>query len=280
MTGWAYGAAASAAMLLVASGLLKFLPLRLPHASLLVDDRSGLAMMALKRPAAQKLTALLELAVATGVLIGWRSAAAGAAALSAGFLVFAMRAVVAKDGSSCGCMGALSRAQSGKSVLRAAVLMIGFANQAWQPQRQSLSGSLTAAVLVGAVLAWSSPELAELHRLRWRLVRPMTFSGDCATTQVAYPLMLKDLRASSIWSDVRTRISGTEPLETWREGCWSMMEFEAKNQDHYIVVAMRHDPRDARVVLACVAADSGETVERVEATYDVTSVWEPELASV
>ena len=279
MSGVAYGVALPFAVLLLLSALLKLLPLHLPHSSLLGNERTALSLPTLlKHPALLRAVAVLEVGISVGVILEFRRAAWIAAALCLAFTALAVSAVARTEPSSCGCMGALSREQSWRSVARAGLMAVSFlAIAAANPVGVS-NASWLVLPFSAALAWWSAPELGQLPKLRWRVAQQMIFTGDCATTQVSYSLLLKDLRASSLWPTVAAGIGSHDPTGSWREGCWYMLEFGSAVPDELVVVALRLDPNDARVIFARVAEGTGETLERLEAPYIVSRVHQPELA--
>jgi hypothetical protein len=141
--------------------------------------------------------------------------------------------------AGCGCFGDLSDTPVGiRTIGRSAVLLAAAAASVGAPPLGMPStmgqASLLVAIVVAevAVIAMLSPELG-------KILIQLGYSEPCEVRRVPVGRTLATLRSSAAWRKHRRQITGTEPIDVWREGCW-----------RFVVYAGRSGERPADIVFA------------------------------
>jgi hypothetical protein len=266
MSGVGWGAALAAATFFALSALLKLLPLYVGGPQAPVRDR--LSIWGASRFIERLLTpvAIVELVVVVGVLAQVDAAAVAGACLGVGFAGIGLAAVVRGNKMPCGCLGAASQAHSTRSIARSLLLAAAFGS-ALVGSSSGGAGAVSAGLLVAIALLALSPELRRLPHLRWGRQHALVFRGDCATTQVPLELSIHDLRASSLWASVVHDLRSTNPVDTWREGCWRFLEVPTADEEYAAVFAMKLDPEVPDLRYTKVRIADGEAIDRREGRY-------------
>lgn len=266
MSGIGFGAALAASVFFALSAALKLLPLYTGGPQAPVRDRlsiwgSSRVVERLLRP-----VAFVELVVVVGTLAHVEAAAALGACLGLGFAGVGLAAVVRDDKTPCGCLGAASQPHSVQSIARSLLLAAAFGS-ALVGTSYGAAGAMSAGLLVAIALVALSPELRRLPHLRWGRQHALVFRGDCATTQVPLELSVHDLRASSLWASVVHDLRSTDPVDTWREGCWRFLEVPTLNDEYAAVFAIKLDPDVPELRYTRVRIADGEVVDHREGNY-------------
>lgn len=197
-----------------------------------------------------------------------RPAAAAAAVLAVGFLAYLSYARRAAPTSSCGCLSARATPVSGRSLARAALLVVaavlaGLAPEGWPAAlgtRPLAGGALLLAE--SAVVVALSPELDRtwllpLRRLRARLTHPLRGGAGLPLLATLQQVQLSDAYrrvAPLLRSDVR---------DHWDDGDWRFVGHAALFQGRpvtavFAVPLADQDPDTVRV--AVVDDGTGQTL--------------------
>ncbi|PRX99770.1 MauE/DoxX family redox-associated membrane protein [Allonocardiopsis opalescens] len=129
--------------------------------------------------------------------------------------------------ADCGCFGELSAAPvSSRTLARAAVCAgaslatIGVSATGWQVLTRPAPVHIAGALTTAAVVALLSPE--------WRETAARLRRGvPCERREVPVARTLAALRSSAAWRAHARHLTGHEPLDVWREGCWQLVAYPA-----------------------------------------------------
>jgi hypothetical protein len=187
----------------------------------------------LRRPAAIGLCAS-ELVLGIGLLATAGPAGAGVPAqvFRVGAALLFCTAVGAlyelrarRPDAGCGCFGELSHTPvNWRVITRAALLGVAaVASVGAPPLRMPASAGqawlmLTVAAAELAVLLVLSPEVGQA------MIR-LSHTDPCELREVPVARTLAALHASSVWRRHQRFLTGTMPVDIWREGCWRFVVF-------------------------------------------------------
>ncbi|MFD6948952.1 methylamine utilization protein MauD [Nocardiopsis sp. TSRI0078] len=230
---------------------------------------TGLAVLVperLRRPSTVG-TGLVEAALAVGLLALGGLLGEVVRMLTA--VVFAVSVVVLvlvrrrDPEAGCGCFGGLSRTPVGWRALTragllsaAALATLGLEPAGWQAAASA--GPLHAGVL-GAellLLVLLSPELRDVA------ARPF-HREPCELREVSLRRTTRVLRRSEVWRINASVMTGTEPEDVWRQGCWRLLRYDGMRHGRRVdvVYAVRlGGRRDAAVRAVLVDRGSGAVV--------------------
>ncbi|MEU2614710.1 MauE/DoxX family redox-associated membrane protein [Micromonospora sp. NPDC007271] len=235
-------------------------------------NRSALVRLLGQRRAlpAYRVLGVVELTLGTLLLLPPtpRLEAVAATVLAVGFLGYLSYARRAAPTSSCGCLSARSAPVSGRSLARAALLVLAGGLAVISPggwpaalSAQPLAGAAVLLVELAAVVALS-PELdaawlLPLRRLRARLTHPLRGGSGVPLLATVQQLQLSDAYrrvAPLLSSDVR---------EHWDDGDWRFVEHTARYQGRPVtaVFAVPLAGREPDAVRVAVVDDAtGQTL--------------------
>jgi hypothetical protein len=210
-----------------------------------------------------------ELSLGVGLILTAGRAAAGlpATAVRAATALLFLTAVGAlhelrtrRPDAGCGCFGDLSDTPvGGRTITRSALLSAAAVASVGVPPLRMPGTTSAAGLLIGcaaleiALLALLSPELGEI------LVR-LGYSEPCEIRRLPVERTLAGLRSSAAWRRYRRQLTGSEPSDIWREGCWRFVVYEATVLDRPadIVFAVYLQTRRPPVRAAVLDARTGE----------------------
>lgn len=172
--------------------------------------------------------AAAESVTGLGLVARSRWARAAAPSLSAAAVMYAIAASKRAPQSSCGCMGALSKAPASESLPRA-WLMLAFtapslctALLGWRHERRASRGSVVVCGVSGAAILWSSPERHVLQeKLRTRQLAKQLRDGD---------RVLRELHASRSWKILQQYVDPDASPVTWFTDGTQYIEFPAASK--------------------------------------------------
>ena len=188
----------------------------------------------LLRPAAVGLCAS-ELCLGIGLLLTAGPAGAGtpaqvirtAAALLFCTAVGALYELRARrPDAGCGCFGEFSHTPvSWRVITRAALLCLAAVSTIGAPPLRLPPGSpgqawlmLVAAVIEICVLIALSPEIAQV------MIR-LSHTDPCELREVPVTRTLATLQSSASWRRHQRSLTGSTPVDVWREGCWRFVVY-------------------------------------------------------
>lgn len=166
--------------------------------------------------------------------------------------------------AGCGCFGELSHAPvSWRALLRAGLLSLAALSTVTAGPLRGLAPMTQAWVLAGvvtaeiAVLAVLSPEVGEV------MVR-LGYAEPCELRRIPVSRTLAALRGSAQWRRYRQVLSGTEPSDVWREGCWRYASFPgiAEGRVVDVVFAVHMQSRHPAVRAALVDSRTERALAR------------------
>ncbi|SCF14678.1 hypothetical protein GA0074695_3792 [Micromonospora viridifaciens] len=231
-------------------------------------NRSALVRLLGQRRAlpAYRVLGVIELTLGALLLLppALRLEAVAATGLAVGFLAYLTYARRAAPTSSCGCLSARSAPVSGRSLARAALLVVAGGLAVISPggwpaalSAQPLAGT---AVLLGelAAMVALSPELdaawlLPLRRLRARLTHPLR--GGSGVPLLA---TVQQLQLSNAYRRVAPLLS-SDVREHWDDGDW-----------RFVGHAARYQGRPVTAVFAVPLADREPDAVRVAVVDDAT----------
>jgi hypothetical protein len=186
----------------------------------------------------------------------------GEAARALTFLVFAAALVVLVVVSrrhpelGCGCFGGFSTSPVGRRTLARTVLFgVAAASTLGLPATgMAVLGGLTAGhvgVLAAeaVLLAVLSPEVTGPLSA---LVRP----GPCERREVPAARTLARLRASDVWYANASVVTGAEPVDMWRQGCWRMLRYAGRRNGRAVDVVFAVPVQGRRPVIRAAISDA------------------------
>lgn len=220
---------------------------------------AGLAVLVperLRRPSAIG-TGLLEFVLAVGLTVLAGPFGEAARALTA--VVFAVSVVVLvlarrrDPEAGCGCFGGLSQAPIGwRTLTRAGLLSaaalstLGLEPAGWQV---AFSPTSLHVVILGAellFLALLSPEVRDTAARAFH-------QEPCELREVPLGRTMRALRRSEVWHINESVMTGSEPDDVWRQGCWRFLRYDG----------MRHGQRVDVVYAVRVGGKRGAAVRAV-----------------
>jgi len=158
-----------------------------------------------------------------------------ASGVAAAFVVYVLFSLKAAPGRPCGCLGGHETTISGRTLARAGLVLM-LALVGWTAQHFWLTAIVTNPWLLGLVgvetllLAALSPELG------WSRIKPLAHMNrrlqpqaelDCAVASAPMSETWEQLRLSDSFQSL-TRYLKSDVLESWRDGCWRFLCFEAE----------------------------------------------------
>ncbi|GLU49784.1 MauE/DoxX family redox-associated membrane protein [Nocardiopsis ansamitocini] len=160
----------------------------------------------------------------------------------------------------CGCFGGLSTEPVGwRSLTRSGLLALAAGVTVGLPGTGAAAVTGFTAwhglVLVAelAVFAALSPELGELVK---RLRNPV----PCELREVPLNRSIRRLRSSDAWADSRAFLTGTEPVDVWRHGCWRLVRFAGQRRERPVdvvfAVPLNGMRKEVRVTVTGTRADT------------------------
>ncbi len=168
---------------------------------------------------------------------GWEAGLASG--LAAAFVVYVLFSLKAAPSRPCGCLGGHEAPTSWRTLTRAG-LLLGLTVSSWSAQNYWLTAVMANPGLLGLVgieallFVGLSPELG-LSRIK--LPASMNWPSqpqaelDCAMAAVPMSETLEQLRRSDPFRAL-TGFLKSDVLESWRDGCWRFLCFEAEYEGH------------------------------------------------
>lgn len=158
--------------------------------------------------------------------------------------------------AGCGCFGDLSHAPVGwRALVRAGLLSVAALSTVTAGPLRGLAPMAQAWTLAGIVaaeiagLVALSPEIGEI------MVR-LGYSEPCELRRIPVSRTLAALRGSTQWRRYRRILSGTEPSDVWREGCWRYAVFPGIAEGRVIDVVFAVHMRSRRPVIRAALVDT------------------------
>lgn len=225
---------------------------------------SALFPLRLRRPVAIAMSAI-EMSLGVGLLVTAGTFGAGTAAMIVRALTTLLFVTAVgtmhelrsrRPEAGCGCFGDLSQSpMSWRVLLRSALLAVAALGTVTVGPLRALAPPEGVWVVLGiavaevAVLAALSPEIGEV------MVR-LGYSDPCELRRIPVSRTLSALRASAQYRRYRRYLTGTEPSDVWREGCWRYAVFPGIAEDSVVdvVFAVYMQPRRPAVRAAIVDA--------------------------
>ena len=194
---------------------------------------TAIVPLPMRRPAALGLCAC-ELVLGIGLLVTAGAAGAGGPALASRCATALLLCTAAgalyllrtrRPDAGCGCFGELSHTPvTWRVISRAALLGAAALVSVGAPPLRTPGSAAEAWLVLAAVLA----ELALLIALSPEAGQVMVRLGHtdpCELREVPVARTLAVLRASASWRRHRHFVTGTVPVDVWREGCWRFVVF-------------------------------------------------------
>lgn len=234
---------------------------------------TALFPLRLRRPLAIALCAT-ELALGIALLVTAGSFGAGTPAMTVRTLVTLLFVTAVgtlyelrgrRPEAGCGCFGELSQTPvSWRALARSALLTVAALGTVTAGPLRALAPPTGVWPLVGiataevAVLVVLSPEIGEV------MVR-LGYSEPCELRRIPVSRTLGALRGSAQWRRYRRYLTGAEPGDVWREGCWRYAVFPgiADGRVVDVVFAVYMQPRRPAIRAAIVDAATDQALARL-----------------
>lgn len=228
---------------------------------------TGLFPLHLRRPLAIALC-VTELSLGVALLVTAGSFGAGTPAMAVRVLTTLLFATAVgilhelrgrRPEAGCGCFGDLSHTPvSYRSLTRSALLAVAALGTVTAGPLRVLVPPTGVWPLIGiaaaevAVLLALSPEVGEV------MVR-LGYSEPCELRRIPVDRTMAGLRRSSQWRRYRRYVTGSQPGDVWREGCWRYAVFpgiaEGRMVDVVFAVYMKPRRPPVRAAIVDVATD-------------------------